>query len=462
MKTILFSMFVFLTFTIQSQEKYAILIVGDYSESSWTEVVTSQPEGFVVNEDGNVSITSGEGLAWLISTVNGLNGQSANDYEGLTVTLMNDVDISGNDWTAIGTHDNPFRGTFDGQGFSIEGIYMYDAWEGKNFGLFGRLDNAVIKRVVLGEGQIVGYEDCGGIAYLADNNTHIDGCIVGTRISFYNYGGGIVGTNRDSKISNCGVIPVSIGVDGSYNGGIAGQNISVNAESIIENCYAVSLFGASYSSFYPAGIVGNNLTEGETHKAIVRNCYAAPLSLYGEYCGGIAGYNSENSLIENSYTNNSSDYGICGDNHGEIVNCSIFNGELQLSEYVEVFGETTNELVEALNMWISAFSEGLYLPWIVAPDETNYGFPVFGNLVDIDEMTDSDITIYPNPADDFIMIKCDDIVGVDVYDVIGKKINTISHDGGDFKLWVSDYNSGIYILQIHTENEIFNKKIMIK
>ncbi len=101
MRKILLSMFVFLAFAVQSQEKYAILIVGDYatklSESSWTEVVTSQPEGFVVNEDGDVSITSGEGLAWLISTVNGLNGQSANDYEGLTVTLMNDVDISGND-----------------------------------------------------------------------------------------------------------------------------------------------------------------------------------------------------------------------------------------------------------------------------------------------------------------------------------------------------------------------------
>ena len=80
MKKILLVVMLFFTLGMQSQEKYAVL-----SEIPWTEIVTSQPEGFVVNQDGNVTITSGEGLAWLISTVNGLNGQESNDYKDVVI-----------------------------------------------------------------------------------------------------------------------------------------------------------------------------------------------------------------------------------------------------------------------------------------------------------------------------------------------------------------------------------------
>ncbi len=447
MKKLQLFILLFLALGLQSQEKCAV-------EASWTDVVTSQPEGFVVNEDGNVSITSGEGLAWLISAVNGLNGQEANNYEGRIISLENDIDISGNVWAAIGTQENPFKGTFDGQGFSINGIYMNDAWEGRNFGLFGRLDNAVIKRVVLGEGQIVGYEDCGGIAYLADNNTHIDGCIIGTKVSFYNHCGGVVGTNRDSKISNCGVIPITVDVDGNYNGGIAGRNISVNADAIIENCYAVSLFGASYSSYYPGGIVGKNLTENESHKAIVRNCYAAPLSLYGVYCGGIAGYNSENSLIEYSYTNHSSDYEICGENYGDVVDCSIFDGNLELTEIVEVWGKTVNELAEALNAWVGEFPEGVYYTWTNVEDENNYGLPTFvNNVVDINELIYNNISIYPNPAKDIVKLSVDDsqMSMIKIYNTLGMLVDEIEVNSNEVEINVSDFNPGVYFFNVDGE-----------
>ena len=91
-------------------------------EYYWTDLVTSQPEGYVVDGNGDVLITTAEGMAWLISTVNGLNGQDANDYEDVVIRLENDIDISGNVWTSIGTENNPFKGIFDGQGFDINGI----------------------------------------------------------------------------------------------------------------------------------------------------------------------------------------------------------------------------------------------------------------------------------------------------------------------------------------------------
>lgn len=430
-------------------------------ETLWTSAVTSQPEGFSIEADGNIRINSGEGLAWLISYVNGLNGQTANDCSEIIVTLEDDIDISGNKWVAIGNQNNPFRGTFNGQGFSIKGIYMYDAWYGKNYGLFGKLDNATIKNVVIEEGEIVGYDECGGIAYLAENNTLIDRCTVKTTMSFGNNSGGIVGTNKDSKVSNCAVIPESYGAQVSCNGGIVGQNIATNNDAIIENCYSVSMISASYSTFYMGGIVGRNLTENDSFKAIVRNCYAAPMGVYGSYCGGIAGYNSEKSLIENSYTNETYEYGLFGDNKGETANCTVFFEDLKLYENVNVFDNNANNLLTALGLWVDNFPTGQYLSWECGDENTNYGFPFFASTESVNEINNNNIVLYPNPAEDFITIECDNITKVEIYNALGQNIDKIECDN-NLRISTSEYNPGIYILRIHINNRVYTKKVVIK
>lgn len=374
MKKLHLLILLFFTLGVQSQEKYV-------AETLWTDVVTSQPEGFVVSEDGNVSITSGEGLAWFISVVNGLNGQDANDFKDVTVTLENDVNIDGNNWIAVGTAENPFRGVFDGKDFYIHGIKMYDVWEGRNFGLFGYLDNAVVRNVKLGKGEIVGYEECGGIAYMADNNTLIDRCVVKTEMSFANYSGGIVGINKDSKISNCALISERLEGSMVCVGGIAGQNISANADAIIENCFVSTEYGSSYSTEYAGGIVGKNMSENENFMATIRNCYAAPLKMYG-HSGGVAAYNSENSLIENSYYTieyGSQDYTLYEENDGVVMNSSLFDEDLQLEENVEVNGENVSELLEALNKWVENSQSEQYVSWMVMED-VNYGYPILATM----------------------------------------------------------------------------------
>lgn len=474
MKKILLVVMLFFTLGMQSQEKYAVLIVGDYaaklsdipaealwnggekhynsSETSWTEIVTSQPEGFVVNQDGNVTITSGEGLAWLISTVNGLNGQESDDYKDVVITLENDIYISGNAWVAIGTKENPFRGIFDGQGFSVQGIDMYDAYEGRNFGLFGYLDNAVIKNVTLGKGHIVGYEDCGGIAYKADNNTLIDRCVVRTEMGFCNYSGGIVGINKDSRISNCALIPESFEGAMMCVGGIAGQNISTVSDAIIENCFVSTEYVASYSTSYAGGIVGKNITENEGHNAIIRNCYAAPLKMYG-HSGGVAAYNSKNSVIENSYYTiscGSNDYILCEENEGEITNSTLFNEELLLEENVEIYGEGVGELLEALNKWVEN-SKGQYNSWCVLEDE-NYGYPILEfmakDFANMEELTIDNMVIYPNPAHEYIKIESEKESEIKVYSVNGQIVLKRNINEGVSTIDVSNLNSGLYFIDV--------------
>ena len=74
----------------------------DYPTDYWMDVVTEQPEGYEMDEQGNVTISSAEGLAWFAAVVNGRNGQEANDFEGKTVKLVSDIDMGLHLWEAIG------------------------------------------------------------------------------------------------------------------------------------------------------------------------------------------------------------------------------------------------------------------------------------------------------------------------------------------------------------------------
>ena len=60
----------------------------------WKDVVTQQPSGYVLDAYDNVHLYSAEALAWLISVVNGLNGQEADDFNGKKVTLEANVDMN--------------------------------------------------------------------------------------------------------------------------------------------------------------------------------------------------------------------------------------------------------------------------------------------------------------------------------------------------------------------------------
>lgn len=84
----------------------------------WSDVVTSQPAGYVVGEDGNITISDAEGFAWIISVVNGLNGEKANSLEGKTILITNNLDMSQYQWTPLKT----FNATIKGDNVEIKGL----------------------------------------------------------------------------------------------------------------------------------------------------------------------------------------------------------------------------------------------------------------------------------------------------------------------------------------------------
>ncbi len=115
-----------------------------------------------------LKISTAEELKAFADSVNG-----GDTYEGKTVTLANDIDLStvcgptmgATDmivsWTPIGGFDNPFNGTFDGAGHTVSGLYinsMPQEWSGL-FGYCG--EGSQILNLVVDGSITVGYPTSG-------------------------------------------------------------------------------------------------------------------------------------------------------------------------------------------------------------------------------------------------------------------------------------------------------------
>ena len=96
-------------------------------------------------EEGDIKfITSAAKLQQLAKSVN----NDGNNFAGQIITLLADIDLNNVEWTPIGTEDNYFAGTFEGNGHTIKNLTVVEteAKEGKAFiGFFGYAKNATIE-----------------------------------------------------------------------------------------------------------------------------------------------------------------------------------------------------------------------------------------------------------------------------------------------------------------------------
>lgn len=186
-------------------------------------------------------ITTAAQLAGLAELV-----ADGNTFEGKTLRLGKNIDLGATDdngnpisFEPIGDANNPFKGTFDGQGYTIENLYQsgwafgYEWGSYGSIGLFGSLDDATIKNVTIknAEAQIEG-GDVGGITGSATGDCTFENItITGTKLGTYNNGlGGIIGWsgagNYTFKNINIDEDTVLGGLWGSFDssiGGVVGQ-----------------------------------------------------------------------------------------------------------------------------------------------------------------------------------------------------------------------------------------------
>ena len=216
-------------------------------------------------------------------------------------TAWNDDSSTENNYTAIGTDDHPFQGSFDGDGHTISGIRIYksgstdaDSYQG----LFGKVGSyGTVKDLTLTDARITGRYEVGGIVGDLYSNATVQHCHVTQTVAIHavvDYAqshGGIVGQN-DGTINGCtsaATLTFVGNLTGCNNyGGIVGQNWT----GTVQNCLAI---GANVSGNYNAGaIVGDKPSSALALNNYYNNCNVNGSTGSGIGCGDPAGDLTDN------------------------------------------------------------------------------------------------------------------------------------------------------------------------
>ena len=275
--------------------------IGNWADGGG-ESGAAEDLGYIYDSNTNTyTVYNANGLMNIAELVNG--GKT-----DINITLDKNIDLTGKDWTPIGTdYDNSYTGTFDGGGHTITGLTITtnDEYVGLfgylgNFGKFGTVKNVVMDGIQITCNHRLGY--AGGVAGYSRGT--IENCSVSGSVSGTVSVGGVVGAQRDGSITGCSS---SATVKGTLNvGGVAGQTI----------------FGATLTACYATG---NVIIE-----------IAPTQNISG---GGLVGFNDGISLLSCYATGNvtstgsSTGYvhigGFLGDNYITVTACYWKNNHEQ-------------------------------------------------------------------------------------------------------------------------------------
>ena len=186
----------------------------------------------------------------------------------INITLDTDIDLTGKDWTPIGTdYDNSYKGTFDGGGHTITGLTF--TTNDEYAGLFGWLNRAgTVKNVVMEGVQITSNQIYGGSigGVVGYGWGTIENCSVSGSVSGTVYVGGVVGAQIGGSITGCSS---SATVKGTVDvGGVAGQT---NSSATLTACYAT---GNVTIEINPAKNIAGGSLVGMNAGSSLLACYA--------------------------------------------------------------------------------------------------------------------------------------------------------------------------------------------
>ena len=181
-------------------------LINNKSQLMWRNYTSS-----FTYQNGAFIISTPEELAYLSSQVNSGNLIT----EGVIFRLTNDLDMSNRYFTPIGTQTNPFKGTFEGNNYSIKNLTISSSIDDtiSNIGLFGYTQNANINGVSIVNNY---YEDnekseitiIGGVIAVMDGGRLSNSFVENTNSTYTNFNrnnsktilGGLVGQIKGLSI----------------------------------------------------------------------------------------------------------------------------------------------------------------------------------------------------------------------------------------------------------------------
>ena len=285
---------------------------GEYTYT--VSLAAAKDLGYTIESNGSYTVTSADGLMNVAELVNG--GKT-----DINITLDKNIDLTGKDWTPIGTnYDNSYKGTFDGGGHTITGLTVttYD----KYAGLFGWLNSAgTVKNVVMEGVQITNNHSSGFAGGVVGNSWGtIENCSVSGSVNGEVYVGGVVGKQTSGSMTGCSS---SATVKGTVNvGGVAGESWgSMTA------CYAT---GNVTLEIYPGKDISGGGVVGFKGGNSVLACYATGnvnskgSSTGNVHIGGLFGYKYATAIA--CYWKNNKEQGIGYNKEGIVTEATKVDG----------------------------------------------------------------------------------------------------------------------------------------
>ncbi len=318
--------------------------------------------------------------------------------------LMNDLDSTtagygelagntanqGKGWQPIGTSNDPFTGTLDGQGYGISDLFI-NRPDQSAVGLFAALDaGALIQNIRMLQVDVAGDWAVG--ALVGENwgdvrNSYSDGAVTGADCV-----GGLVGGNAGGVSDSYSAASVT----GHWDvGGLVGCSDSrgsvttsyslgdVTGEWAIGGLLGGNLGGAVAMSYSAAIVTGDDYVGGLVgdNQGSVSNSYSTG-SVTGEwYVGGLVGDNDSTGTVSNSYSiGSTTGYsfvgGLVGSNWGT-VNSSFWNIETSGMTQSDGGAGKTTAAMQDIATFTDTTAEALDNPWnitAVAAGEINDAF----------------------------------------------------------------------------------------
>ncbi len=150
-------------------------------------------------------------------------------------------------WTPIGSNENPYTGIFDGNGYTISGVYI-NASANYNGFFSATNSNSIIRGLTLLDTYVLG--NTGGGALCGRSHGLIENCFIKANVSGQSYIGGIAGSSYGTIRNTGAVIYVDCMLSGV--GGIACM-----VEGTIENCFVAGTLLCAGSFATPTAPISN-------------------------------------------------------------------------------------------------------------------------------------------------------------------------------------------------------------
>ncbi len=329
-------------------------------------------------------------IAFAAAVNSGADISEWQDSEGV-VKLLDDIDMTGVDWTPIGNGTfkktvtgAAFTGKFDGQGHSVKNLVINIAELEQNgvVGLFGIVKDATIKNIVIDEScsynvkgnTTASYCSVGGVAGAAVGNTTIESCVNNAAIHVdqpvikpYSQGG-ILGyayaDGTDILVNGCEnhgkltsvTVSTNNGGDGLQLGGIVGYSNAEAADKYyvtIKDCENTGLIEGQSARM---GGIGGILNKA----VLISNCRNSGNIINSNTSAnnrtaGIAGMMNNTSKIEQSINTGDVTFNVAGNTSlgyvAGIVAQTGSNGDV--IDGCENYGTIRSDIIKGTNKYIA-------------------------------------------------------------------------------------------------------------